>query len=179
MNDAEHLVLLNLLNGVEPAVAGRAAGLAEDEVNALFTQAMRHVGEYALVHCTPFVECQSLPAARRNKLAVLDIVAAIQRWDTEERDLMLAVFKGRNVVRDGVPRETAQAVLARTLDAIPHYLLESQMAAYKVDRAKYVRENRSAIAAILERFVSFREPFLYRAVTHVALDANVAGLPSL
>jgi hypothetical protein len=179
MTDAEILVLRNLLNGVDPAAAGRAAGKAEDEVSALFAHAMRHVGEYALVHCVPNVECQSLPAARRNRLAVLEVIAAIQRWDAEERELVLAIVKGRNVVREGVSRETAVAIFDRALEALPHYLLENQMAAYKANRGQFVRDNRSAVVAILERFVSFREPFLYKQVTNVPIGMDWVTLPAI
>jgi hypothetical protein len=73
---------------------------------------------------------------------VLEILGAMARWDDHERALAIAIFKGRNVVReDGVPREDAERILNETLKALPHYLSAAEIAAYTRDRAKFVKEN--------------------------------------
>lgn len=173
MTETETLVLENLLNGVEPAQAGAAFGLSEVEVTTLFAEVMRRVSEYTLVHCVPLFECTIIANARRNRQAVLEILDSIRRWDSVERDMALAMLKGRNVMReDGVPRETAEAVLNRTLAAVPHYLTEARIREFADDKPKFVREHRFEVIAAVEKFVSFREPFLYTRITHSAVSAK-------
>jgi hypothetical protein len=175
MKPDEALVLRNILNGVEPAQAALAAGMEEARGLEIFGEAMARVREYQLVMCYPFFPVGALIEVRRYKRHVLEILDAMARWDDHERALAIAIFKGRNVVReDGVPREDAERILNETLKALPHYLSAAEIAAYTRDRAKFVKENRSRVIDALERFPSLREPLQYKNI--VTYTGGVEGL---
>jgi hypothetical protein len=106
----------------------------------------------------------ALTEARQYRLHVLEILGAMERWDDHERELATAMFNGRNVMKDGVPREDAERVLNEVLKALPHYLNVGEIPAYMKDRAKFVRERRSRVLEILERFPSLREPLQYKNI---------------
>lgn len=166
MNETESLLIANVLNGVPFPVAARAAGNDEGWALDVFEEAMKRVAEYVLVHCVAFFPCTSLPEARRHKARVLECLVAIERWDATERDIVLAIFKGRNVLNDGVPRAQAEEILNRTLNALPHYLTEKEIPAYITDRRAFVRERRSRVIEAVEKFVSFRNPLVYKKIEH-------------
>jgi hypothetical protein len=177
----EALVLSNILNGVEPAQAARAAALEEDRGLEIFTEAMARVREYQLVMCYPFFPVGALTEAREYRLHVMAVLGAIERWDDHEREVAIAIFKGRDVRGDGVPREDAERILNEVLKALPHYLSAAEIPAYTRDRAKFVKERRARVIEALERFPSFREPLQYKnIVTYTGgVDGLVANLRNL
>lgn len=181
MNEAEALVLRNILNGVEPAAAARAAGMEEDRGAEIFAEAMRRVREYQLVMCYPFFPVGALGEAREYRLHILEILGAMERWDAGERELAGAIFRGRNVVKDGVARADAERVLSQVLNALPHYLDAKEIPAYTRDRAKFVREKSKRVLGLLERFPSLREPLQYKNIIHYTGGAEglVANLRNL
>ncbi|SRR6266571_2846023 len=181
MTEAEALVVRNVLNGVEPAAAASAAGLAQDAGLGVFQEAMRRVAEYQLVMCVPFFPVMALSEARMNRYRVLEVLDEIGRWDAGDRDLAAAILKGVNVLKQGVAREEAERVLNRVLDALPHYLDIADIRAYGADRAKFVRDHRARVLAAVERFPSLREPLQYKAIVHYTggpegLAANLRNL---
>jgi hypothetical protein len=89
----------------------------------IFAEAMKRVREYQLVMCYPYFPVGALTEARQYRLHVLEVLGAMERWDDHERELAMAIFKGRNVMKgDGVPREDAERILNEVLKALPHYL---------------------------------------------------------
>ena len=182
MTESEALLIRNLLNGVPIAAAAQVSGMTEGEAGLAFTEAMRRVAEYQLVHCVPFTPVDCLADARRNRVRVLEMLGQIQRWDDVEREIVLAVLAGRNVVKEGCPREQAERAFNRALDAMPHYLQRQEdIRAWARDRAKFVRENRARIREIVEGFVSFRQPLIYKRIEHATggfdlLQANMSQL---
>lgn len=169
MTENEALLIRNLLNGVEPVRAAQAAGLTEEEGLAAFSEAMKRVAEYRLVHCMPFFECGTLDQARAARLLVLEALEQIGHWDDVGRDLMIALFKGQ---RPDVDRAELKAVLDGTLNALPHYLDRHEHAAYYRDRQAFIRAHRSRVIGLLERFVSFRTPLLYKNLEHVGVHPD-------
>jgi len=172
VTENEALVLRNLLNGVDPVRAAAAGGLPEAEGLAVFHEAMRRVQEYVLVHCVPFFPCAALSEARQNRALVMEVLGAIQRWDDGEREIAIAILRGRKVVAEGVPRAQAEAVLDRVLTALPHYLTAADIALYARNRAVFVRDQRARVLDAVEKFVSFREPLLYRRIVHTTGGAE-------
>jgi hypothetical protein len=86
------------------------------------------VREYQLVMCYPFFPVGALSEARLYRLHVLEVLDAMGRWDDHEREVAIAIFKGRNVVKDdGVPREDAERILNEALKALPHYLSAAEI----------------------------------------------------
>lgn len=166
MTEIEALVLRNILNGIEPAAAALAAGLEESRGLEIFTEAMRRVAEYQLVMCVPHFPVSALAEARMARRRVLEILGAIERWDDHEREIASHIFKGKNVVKEGVPREDAERVLGAVLDALPNYLEAADLRAYTADRGRFVRENRSRVLGALERFPSLREPLQFKKIEH-------------
>lgn len=172
MTESEALLIRNLLNGVEPAQAACAAGLAEEEGIAAFSEAMKRVAEYRLVHCMPFFECGTLLQARSARFLVLEALERIGHWDDEGRDLMIAFFKGQKPDRAA---EEIKAILASTLNAMPYYLAKNEHAAYYRDREAFIRVHRSRVIGLLERFVSFRTPLLYKNIEHAGITPDTAS----
>lgn len=166
MTEGEALVLRNILNGVDPAVAAVTAGMEESRGLAVFQEAMRRVAEYQLVMCVPHFPVMALAEARQSRRRVLEILGAIERWDHHERELAGAILRGRNVIKEGVPREEAERVLNRVLETLPSYLSASDIRAYTLDRAKFVREHRSRVLGAIEKFPSLREPLQYKKIEH-------------
>lgn len=172
MTENEELLILNLLNGVEPASAGLAAGMSGEEVLAAFSEAMKRVAEYRLVHCMPFFECGTLAQARQSRFMVMDAFKRILLWDAEGRDLMIALFKGQKPDR---ARAEIETTLASTLNALPFYLEKHEHAAYYRDRQAFIRERRSRVIGLLERFVSFRTPLLYKNIEHAGITPDTVS----
>lgn len=172
MTENEALLIRNLLNGVPAPEAARAAGLSEEEGLAAFSEAMKRVGEYRLVHCMPFFECGTLAQARTSRGMVLDALDRIARWDDGERELMIAVFKGQ---RPQVDRELLKAALDRTLKVLPHYLDRTEHQAYYRGPQAFIRDRRTRVIGLLERFVSFREPLLFKNVENVGVTQENAS----
>jgi hypothetical protein len=179
MTEPEALLIRNLLNGVAIADAARASGMTEGEAGLAFAEAMRRVAEYQLVHCVPYTPCESLSEARRNRVRVLEMLGGIQRWDGVERELVLAVLDGRNVIAEGCPREEVVRAWGRALDAMPHYLRSPEdIRAWAQDRHKFVVKNRGRVRGMVEGFVSFKQPLLYKKIEHATggfdlLQANM------
>lgn len=169
MTENEALLIRNLLNGVASATASQAAGMSEEEGLAAFSEAMKRVAEFRLVHCLPFFECGTLAQARQARFMVLEALDRIARWDDGERELMIALFKGH---KPDVDREAAKAVLDGTLNALPYYLDRHEHTAYYRDRQAFIRAHRSRVIGLLERFVSFREPLLFKNIEHVGVGAD-------
>lgn len=175
MREQEKLVVANLLNGLAPERVAQDLHLDPGTVQAVFAEAMRRVAEYVLVHCVPFFPCQSLAEARRNRLRILEILAAIERWDAGERDAILALLRGRDVLAEfGLTRGELEPWLERTLDALPHYLTAEEVRLYVRDRRRFVAENRARVAAAVEGFVSFRQPLLYKPIEHQTIQEVAA-----
>lgn len=171
MTENEALLIRNLLNGVEPPQAARGAGLDEADALAVFAEAMKRVAEYRLVHCMPFFECGTLAQARAARFMVMDALDRIARWDDGERELMARLF------RDGraeLPRAELESVLRRTLDALPHYMEKGELREYYRDRMAFIRGRRARVIELLEKFVSFRAPLLYRNIEHVGFNPTNA-----
>ena len=171
MTESEALLVRNLLNGVEPSTAACAAGLSEEEGLAAFSEAMKRVAEFRLVHCLPFFECGTVPQARQARFMVLEALERIGRWDNEERDLMIALFKGQRPDR---VRAEIEKILAATLNALPFYMEKSELPAYRRDRQAFIRANRPRVIGLLERFVSFREPLLFKNIEHAGITPESA-----
>jgi hypothetical protein len=182
MTESEALLIRNLLNGVPVAAAAQASQMTEGEAGQAFAEAMKRVAEYQLVHCVPYTPVGALSEARRNRVRVLEMLGEIQRWDDEERGIVLAILEGRNVIADGLPREDAERAMKRAIDAMPHYLqTPADLRAWGKDRAKFVRENRARVREIVEGFVSFRQPLIYKKIEHATggfdlLQANLSQL---
>lgn len=182
MTEPEALLIRNLLNGVPIADAARVSGMTEGEAGQAFAEAMKRVAEYQLVHCVPYTPVGNLAEARRNRVRVLEMLGEIQRWDDRDREIVLEVLAGRNVVADGCPREVAERAFKRALDAMPHYLqTQADLRAWRNDRAKFMRENRARVREIVEGFVSFRRPLIYKKIEHATggfdlLQANLSQL---
>lgn len=170
MQEKLKLEVANLLNGVPVEQVARLAGDTPEDVTARFKAVMRLVSEYQVVHCVPMFECGSIVTAQRNRLTVMSVLDAIERWDECERDLMLKVFKGQPT--GNVARDALQKVLQRTLDAIPYYLHKSEHPAYFADRRQFIACNKKRVIEVLERFVSFRNPLIYKRIEHVGIDVN-------
>jgi hypothetical protein len=176
MTENEALLVQNLLNGVEPARAAQAAGLTEEEGLAAFSEAMKRVAEYRMVHCMPFFECGTPGQARAARIMVLDAMERIQRWDDEGRELMIAVFKGQKPDR---AEAEVKAILAGTLNALPYYLDWHEHRNYYRDRQAFIRAHRSRVIGLLERFISFRAPLLLKNVKHVGVSPDNAAQVAL
>lgn len=177
MTEAQSLEIRNLLAGVAPAQVAELAGEPEERVLARFADAMLRVAEYQLVHCVPFFPCGTLPAARRSQVKVLDILGRIERWDAIERGLMLDLLKGNDVTVHGLPREAIEAILRRTLNALPNYLNPAEIAPYRRDRKGFLLANKKRVIEIIERFVSFKNPLSYKHIEHIGFDqANAEGV---
>ena len=169
MTEAENLLVRNLLNGVAPETAARAAGLAEEEGLAAFAEAMRRVAEYRMVHCMPFFECGTLAQARASRLYVLQALEEIAWWDGEGRELMIEVFKGGRPQR---ARGEIEAIADRTLAALPFYLEKDELPAYRRGRMAFIRDHRARVVGLLERFVSFRAPLLLKNIAHETIHVK-------
>lgn len=173
MNAHQALIVANLLNGASVQDVAVAFHESPEEVLAMFEATMRKVAEYALVHCLPQFECRNLDAARLNRRRVMDALSAIQVWDGVERDTVLALFRGENVLEKfGLPRAEAEKLLKRTLDAVPHYLTVEQVASYTRDRQGFIRSNKSRVIEAIEGFVSFRNPIVYKHIEHQVIRAE-------
>lgn len=167
MTPTQSLIIGNLLNGV--SVDATAAALAEtpEECLRVFEAVMARVAEYALIHCVPYFRCDSLGAARLHRFQILHILSQIDRWDELERDLVLDLFRGQDVIaKYGVTRQTAEQALQRVLDALPHYLQADQAGAYMTDRKAWLATHHGEVMAAVERFPSFDNPLQYPRIEH-------------
>lgn len=177
MTEGESLEIRNLLAGVAPARIAADAGEPEERVLARFADAMRRVAEYQLVHCVPFFSCGTLPEARRSQVKVIEILGRIERWDALERGLMLDLLKGNDISAYALSREAIEAILRRTLDALPYYLNVTEIAPYGRSRKTFVSANRKRVIEIVERFISFNNPLAYKHIEHIGFDqANAEGV---
>lgn len=172
MQEKLKLEIANLLNGVSVEEVARHSGDDPADVSARFVGVMRLVEEYQVVHCVPFFTCRSIPAARRNRITVLAVLSAIERWDAFERDLMLKLFKGQHV--GDIGRDDLQKILRRTLDAIPNYLHKKEHPEYFRDPRAFIAAHRDRVIEVLERFVSLNNPLIYRRIEHIGIDASNA-----
>lgn len=170
MTEKEALILSNLLNGVAVDDVAASAGEEVAQVMGVFQEAMRRVAEYVLVHCVAFFPCTALSDARRNRVQVLEILSAIERWDAYEHEIVGKILRGKNVMSEGVPREDAERILNATLNALPNYLRKEDLPQYNHDRRAFVRNNRSRVLDAVDRFVSFRNPLLYKNIEHTTLS---------
>jgi hypothetical protein len=172
VTEAEALLVRNLLAGVPIGDAARASALGEAEAEAAFKECMKRVAEYIFVHCVPYIPVNNVVEARRNRLAVMNVIGDIQRWDGFERDLVIEVLKGRNVIKEGCPREDAEHAWNRFLNALPHYLNpKTEIPKYRADRRAFIKANRGRVRELAEGMVSFRAPLLYKRIIHHTTDS--------
>jgi hypothetical protein len=169
------LIAQNLVNGVDPVQLARSLHIDETEVTQAFEDAMRLVAEYVLVHCVPHFPCLALEQARRNQARVCEVLEAITLWDEIERDMMLDLLKGRDVMKKyGAERSVVEAMLNRTLNAVPHYLTANEAAQFGRDRKGFLTAHRSRVIEAVERFVSFSNPLVYRKIEHHCIEQEAA-----
>jgi hypothetical protein len=174
MQDRDRLIVANLLNGIAVDQAAAAFGVNEVVADAMFAAAMELVAEYRLVHCIPHFECGTLEQARRERVRVLEILGRIERWDAFERDLMLDLFKRKDLSGCGIPRQQIREILQRTLDALPGYLRSEDLPAYFRDRRAFVRQSPQRVIEAVEKFISFRNPITYRKFKVLGMDPQNA-----
>lgn len=170
MKDLDRLIVANLLNGVAPAAVAATFGVDEAKADSTFSAAMKVVAEYRLVHCIPHFECGTLEQARAERVRILEILGRIERWDAYERDLVLDLLKRKDLSGYGKPREEIQEVLQRTLDALPAYLQPQDLPAYFRDRRAFIAERPERVIEAVEKFISFRNPVVYKNVKVVGMD---------
>jgi hypothetical protein len=170
MTERDALIVRNVLNGVEAEQLASTLGGSAEDVSATFAGIMRLVSEYVLVHCVAFFPCGSVPEARRNRSKVMYVLGCIQDWDDGEREVMVALFKGRDIAEYCLPREKVQEILARTLDAIPHYLPLAEGVEFWRDRKNFIANKRSIVIGAVERFVSFDNPLIYKNIENTRID---------
>lgn len=167
MTPTQSLIIGNLLNGVSVDATAAALGETPEECLRVFEAVMARAAEYALIHCVPHFRCDSLGAARLNRFQVLRILSQIDRWDELERDLVLDLFRGEDVVaKHGITRQAAEQALQRALDALPHYLQADQAGAYMTDRKAWITAHRGEVMAAVERYPSFDNPLQYPHIEH-------------
>lgn len=174
MKEQDVLIARNLVNGVSPEQLAQSHRMAPEAVMQAFDAAMRLVAEYVLVHCVSFFPCISLFDARRNRLRVSEVLEAIALWDAIEREMMLDLLKGVNVMRKyDAARATVEALLNRTLNAVPHYLSAREAAEFGRDRKGFLACHRARVIEAVEKFVSFDNPLVYKRIAHesVVLEA--------
>lgn len=177
MLDSLKLEIANLLNGVPVEEVARLAGDPPEVVTARFVSVMKMVEEYQVVHCVPFFVCNSIATARRNRLTVLSVLGAIERWDAFEHDLMISLFKHQQA--GDIERDELQKILRRTLDAMPNYLTKAEQPEFFRDPKAFIAGHRNRVIEVLERFVSFKNPLIYRRIEHIGMDAsNVTEITS-
>jgi len=188
MTESEALLIRNILNGVPPSTAAIAAGLSEEDGLAAFHEAMQRVAEYRTIHCLPLFMCNTVAAAQGSRLMVMEALNDIVRWDTTDRDVVAMLLRGQ---KPQIASEEGARILRRTLRAIPFYMnqpseeavgrdiavYQAAMSAYEkknnwTPMREYIRANRGRLLAILERFVSFREPLLLKNITHQTIVAE-------
>lgn len=174
MTEAESIEIRNLLAGVALERVAAEAREPLAKVLARFDDAMRRVAEYQLVHCVPFFPVGTLAEARRSQIKVLDVLGRIERWDAVERGLMLDLLKGNDVSGYELERAEIEAILKRTLDALPNYLNASEIAPYGRSRRTWLAANRKRAIALIERFVSFKNPLGYKHIEHIGFDQRNA-----
>jgi len=167
MTEPEALLIRNLLNRVPVVQAARASDMTEEDAAAAFAECMRRVAEYQLVHCVPFFPVGSVAEAQRHRLEVLEVLGEIQRWDDGDRELALAILAGHNVIAEGADRQHAERVVSRVLNALPYYLPKDNLREYVRDRKSFIRANRGRVRELVEGFVSFRTPLIYKRIIHV------------
>lgn len=173
MKELHMLVARNLINGVAPEVLAQTYAIAVEEVMQIFNSTMRLVAEYVLVHCVPFFPCQSLTDARRNRANVAAVLEALELWHTIERDMMLDLLKGINVMsKYGAKREIVEDMLNRTLNAVPHYLTANEAVEFGRDRKGFVTAHRKRVIEAVERFVSPDNPLVYKTIAHETIVAE-------
>lgn len=172
MDESTQLILANLLNGVSPETAARTFGRTEADVREAFGAAMKFVAEYRFVHCMPHFDSSTLDEARQNKFRVLDILRRIERWDAVERDVMVDLLKGKDVTAYGLSQSELEAILKRTLDALPNYLQKGELQAYFEDRRAFVAGRKARVIEAVEKFISFKNPLTYKAIEKVGIDPN-------
>jgi len=174
MEDRDRLIVVNLLNGVAPSAVAAAFGVGEEMAMSVFVRAMKFVAEYRLVHCVPHFECGTLEQARAEWGRVLEILGRIERWDAYERDLMLDLLKRKDLSGYGKPRQEIQEVLQRTLDALPSYLHPRDLTAYFRDRRAFITERPELAIEAVEKFISFRNPVVYKNFKVIGMDPQNA-----
>jgi len=165
------LQIANLLNGIPVEEVARIAGETPAEITTRFLSVMKLVAEYELVHCVPYFPCGSVAEACRNRLRVLDVLGAIERWDAIERDFMLDLLKEKKGIDYGFDRATARKIWERTLDAVPNYLDKTELPAYFRDRTAFLSARRARVIAAVDKFVSLRNPLIYKHIEHIGMDA--------
>jgi hypothetical protein len=169
------LIAQNLVNGVDPVPLAQSLHIDETEVTQAFNDAMHLVAEYVLVHCVPHFPCLALAEARRNQARVCEVIEAITLWDELERDMMLDLLKGKNVMEKyGAGRPVVEALLNRTLNAVPHYLTANEAAQFGRDRKGFLVAHRSRVIEAVERFVSFKNPLVYKTIEHLGIEQEAA-----
>lgn len=175
MREQQVLIARNLVNGIEPAALSGAMHIDEREIMQAFSDVMRLIAEYVLTNCVPFFPCIALSDARRNQERVSAVLEAITLWDEIERDMMLDLLKGVNVMRKyDASRAVVEALMNRTLNAVPHYLTAKEAAEFGRDRRGFVINHRSRVIHAVERFVSFKNPLAYKTIKHETLQPEAA-----
>jgi hypothetical protein len=174
MQDRDRLIVANLLNGIAPSAVAAAFGVDLAQTESTFASAMKLVAEYRLVHCVPHFESGTLEQARAERVRVLEILGRIERWDAYERDLMLDLLKKKDLSGYGKPRKEIQEVLQRTLDALPAYLREKHLTAYFHDRKAFIAEHPELVIEAVEKFISFRNPIVYKNFKVIGMDPQNA-----
>ena len=175
MKEEEVLLARNVVNGIAPEALAQTQQVTVAVVMQAFSDVMRLVAEYRLVHCVPFFPCTAVADARRHRQRVFEVLEAIALWDEIERDMMLDLLKGVNVMKKyGAAREIVEALLNRTLNAVPHYLTAREAAEFGRDRKGFVTAHRARVIEAVERFVSFRNPLVYKRIEDQCITLEAA-----
>jgi hypothetical protein len=132
----EALVLRNILGGVEPEIAARAAGMEEARGLEILTEAMKRVREYQLVMCYPFFPCGAVAEARRYRVHVLEILGAMERWDVYEGEVARAILGGGPRVIERVAQVLGAVMSA---DAGRRFFADEDRADFAADPLTYAK----------------------------------------
>jgi len=78
------LVYQNLANGCAPAQVSAALGLSPNEVHLAFKEVGRLLAGFQVERAMPFAPCQSIAAARQNRVRLLAVLEEVSLDDLEK-----------------------------------------------------------------------------------------------
>ena len=174
----DEIFVANILNGVELSRAAEVAGIAQEDAQTTFFEAMRRVEDYVISNDAGFVNCRNLADAQKNRLAIYEYLRRIKHWDEFERPIVSIVLTKnkeayQRLIAEGFASKAQIADMARRfVSRVAHYLPATDLSAYWSDPQAFVFGNVKQCMDLVERHPSFNEPHVYKNVTPLVFNQD-------
>ncbi len=164
----------NVLNGVDVGTAAQVAGLTEEAGLAYFSDIMRTVQEWLLMHGQLLLTDVSLSGAHANRLYIYQTIDAIDEWVSREREICsLIVTRNTAALKiklesGEISRDQLGKITDKLIGEMPQFIDHgrnySNVREFYADEKAFMRNHVDELADAVGRMPSWTEPKRFKRI---------------